>query len=167
MENKTKKISFAYAFPIALIAAGLLCAAVFIVIAMIGYDVRIKLYNDIGALPWKDPEINISAEKSERYTDDEIQLAIDAAIKTYKRDWHTYNGVYLLELYYDDAFSENHRNDNVGDWIYLKSVVYTGYADTVDEKFRGKLHSEAYWAVEQLSDGSWICHGCGELEKDE
>lgn len=164
MEDNTKRrrIRAAYAVPLAILAAVALCMTA-AAAAAVRSSGLLRLYREIGATPWHRPKTNISSESSERYSDEEIRSAIDAALDTYERDWYSYNGTYLLELSYDDEFSENRQDENEGDWIYLRSVMFTGYDKEILPENRGVYHDDAYWAAERQADGSWICRGCGQI----
>ena len=148
--DRQKKLGFGEILPLTLIFAVLVCLVLSIALSMTKGSVY-GLYKDIGATPWHRPETMTSAEKSARYSDVDISKAMEAALKVYEEKWYTYNGVYLLELRYEDD---------------LRSRVYTGYADTVEERFRGKFHEEAYWAVEHRADGTWVCHGCADMSAE-
>ncbi|MBQ8966374.1 hypothetical protein [Ruminococcus sp.] len=163
--DRQKKLGFGEILPLTLISAVLVCLVLSIALSITKGSVY-RLYKDIGATPWHRPETVTSAEKSARYSDEDISKAMEAALKVYEEKWYTYNGVYLLELRYEDDFSESRQDENAGDWIYLRSRVYTGYADTVEERFRGKFHEDAYWAVEHRADGTWVCHGCADMSAE-
>ena len=165
MKKSAKKAAFTV--PISLIVLTVAAMLFSVKMAAESRGGVIRLYRDIGATPWHDPDIVISAEHSDKYTDSDIQQAIDSALDTYNEEWHTFNGVYMLELHYDDEFSESRQGTDPGDWIYLSSRMYTGYAGTVSRRFRGIFHSEAYWAVKKMPDGSWDCRGCGSLNDDD
>ena len=133
-----------------------------VIMILFSFSSAAQLYADIGALPWHDPEIKGSLTGSERHSQNDINAAWKAAIRTYKDEWHTYNGIYMLELNYIKQFDDEKQDENDGDWIYFTSVMYTGYGSDVAEENKGKRH-DVYWAAEKQPDGSWLCHGCAEI----
>ena len=125
----------------------------------------VRLYREIGATPWHCPETKIAADRSERYTDEEIAAAIRSVMDTYEKDWYAYNEVYLLELTFDDEFDLSaHRADNAGsERIYLRSVLKCGYSyDMAGTWGRGRVYDCGYWTLEKNSDGTWYCLGWGQ-----
>ena len=161
MEPK-KKLSVSHAFPLALI---ILNAFIGVVLIIFSFSSASRLYRDIGALPWRDPKIQEIIYPSASHSSEDIALARDAVIRTYEDEWHTYNGVYMLELTYYDDFDAEKQDENDGEWIYFKSRVYTGFGSDVAKENKGR-RQYVYWAAEKQPDGSWVCHGCRELTEN-
>lgn len=160
-----RKLGIEYTFPITLVS---LVGVWFVITLMLFFTggAAVKLHKDIGATPWKQPELAIKINDSYLHKQKDISAAIDATRKLYSEEWYTYNGTYMLMLSYSDELNELKKDENEGEWIYLGAYMYTGYGNKVNPEDQGKYH-KAYWAVEKQPDGSWLCHGCAPLDEDE
>lgn len=163
MKTRLKKASWTLAVTLGGLA-GVTAVMVIISVVFGRFGGCIRLYREIGATPWHRPETVITADHSEHFTDEEINAAIQTVMGLYENEWYSYNEVYLLELTYDDGFSESLREDNKdgNDRIYLRSVIKTGYSYDMEGTWgKGRVYEYGYWTLDRLSDGSWECRGWG------
>ncbi|MCR5122853.1 MAG: hypothetical protein K6B74_10575 [Ruminococcus sp.] len=121
-----------------------------------------RLYREIGATPWNRPETVMEQEFSARRTSGEIKSAMLAVMALYESEYYSYNGVYLTKLVYEDNFSIEKEVGGQGRFIYIKSVIKTGYSYEIGKvgkndipAGKGMTYDDGYWTVEHLPDGSW------------
>ena len=163
MDNTKPGKRFSYIFPITLLAANAV-ACIVITVMLLADGTALKLYKDIGAVPWHTPAVETKIGSSETFSEEDINSAIKVTVKKYEDEWYTYNGTYLLELTYDEEFcTEINEKHSQGGRIYFAAKMYTGYGDDVAEENKGIFHYDAYWGCEKKPDGSWECLGCAQL----
>ncbi len=115
----------------------------------------IRLYSEIGAVPWSIPDTKVTLAQSDAYSAEDIQSAADCALADYRNKWYHYNGFYLLELEYVDG---DYETDNGHELLYFKAVTFSG----IDTGWSPDMayDSLGLWTVEK-KDGEWISRGWG------
>ena len=128
---------------------------------------EMMLYRAIGATPWHKPEIEQDIEKSEIFSEDDINTAVQLTTEKFYNEWYTYNGTYLLKLSYSDDFNRKIcKIKGYDDMLCLPAKMFTGYGDTVAEENKGKYHENVFWGIQKQPDGSWKCLGCAQIPKE-
>jgi len=138
----------------------MIAAIIGIILAINFTNNAIKLYNDIGATPFKRPETDISAGSSARHSDEDIQSAMDTILSEFDNDWDNYNRQYLLKLWYDDEYSEFHE-DGDSNKISFLSTIYVGYSYNVIDLTKGQTYDNWQWHLIKNDDGEWEIKGYG------
>lgn len=131
----------------------------------------VKLYNDIGATPFYRPETEISADKSDVYSDNDIQLALETVKTDFENNYEDgYGGMYLLKIWYDDEFSngyiscyEKSCDGQTKPRIYIRAHLYAGFKEDGTGWGSFSLYTAGYWTLERNDENSqWESLGWGQ-----
>lgn len=132
-----------------------------------------RKYKDIGVTPFHTAEIETSADKSDKYTDEEINQAIEKVIEKADSEyidehwiWHDRN-LYLTKVWYENDFYSEYRDideEKTGKQvIFIRCNLYHGECGNCCGYNAYCLYTAGYWKLTRDNENSeWECGNWGQ-----